>query len=71
MAHYKRFCSEAKIKIDEFFEVDVIMRDYHEHLAAEAADTSPSPLPLNPPQPATLLSQFGFMALTACCTCTT
>ena len=72
MKEYERFCEEAKVRIDLFFEVDVIMRDYHGHLAAEArrdAETAPETASVEGSSHQTsFLSKFGFTALTSCCT---
>ena len=69
MAEYGRFCDVAKVRIDQFFEVDIIMRDYHMHLAAEAEVETKTEEPAA--NPSSYISKLGFMALTSCCTSTT
>jgi hypothetical protein len=64
MAQYSKFGIEAKCAIDEFFEVDIIMKDYYEHVHHGTRLGARS---IHHDGHGSLLSNLGFLSFTACC----
>ena len=64
MAQYDKFGIESKCTIDEFFEVDIIMKDYYEHVHHGTRLGSRT---IHHDGHGSFLSNLGFLSLTQCC----
>ena len=67
ISEYRKFGDEAKVLLDVFFEIDIIMRDYHKYLATTVAIDESGATETNGKAAPTGMSQLGFAALSSWC----